>query len=57
MLIRPISVTFFFAIHLRYEYVQSNQWNTRDREKPSQQEQTFFPNTLLFFSAPLFVVY
>ena len=49
-----------FFLHgsvLFYEYVQSNQSNTRDRKKPSQQEQTFFCNALLFFSAHLFRVY
>ena len=35
---------------------KSNQWNTCDRKKPLQQEQTFF-NPLLFFSARLFLVF
>ena len=48
---------FFFTVLSFYEYVQSNRSNTRDREKPSQQEQTFFFNALLFFSARLFLVY
>ena len=30
MSIGPISVTFFFAVHSFYEYVQSNSSNTRD---------------------------
>ena len=41
MPIRPISVTVFFGVHLFYEYAQSNQSNTRNHKKPSQQEQTF----------------
>ena len=28
----PINVTFFYTVHLFYEYVQSNQSNTRDRK-------------------------
>ena len=41
MSIRSIRVTFFFTVHPFYEYVQSNQSNTRDPKKPSQ-AQTFF---------------
>ena len=41
MQIRRISVTFILTVHSFYECVQSNQSNTLDREKPSQQEQTF----------------
>ena len=32
MSIRPTSVTFFFSVYSRSEYVQSNQSNTRDRK-------------------------
>ena len=39
---------FFFTAHSRCEYVQSNQSNTRDRKKPSQQEQIFFQSSSLF---------
>ena len=51
MPIRPINVTFFFTVHSFYEYVQSNQSNTRDRRKRLQQEQTFFLQSSLFFCA------
>ena len=33
---------FFFSVHSRYKNVQSNQSNTRDRKKTSNQELTFF---------------
>ena len=42
MPIRPIRVIFFFSIHSHQKYVESNQSNTRDRKKTSQQGQTFF---------------
>ena len=38
LLTRPISVTFFFTAYSFQEYVQSNQSNTLNRIKPSQQE-------------------
>ena len=41
MLVRSVGVT-FFTVHSFYEYIQSNQSNTRDRKKYSQQEQLFF---------------
>ena len=51
MPIRPLSMTFFFIVHLFYKYVQSNQLNTRDRKKLSQQEETFFSLIIFSFSA------
>ena len=53
MPIHPISVTFFFTVHSFCEYVQSNQSNTRDRKKPSQEKQTFFSVLFSFFRASL----
>ena len=46
---RLFSIVFFFMVHLFYEYVQLYQLNTRDRKKPSQQEQTFFLQRSSFF--------
>ena len=57
MPIRTISMTFFFTVHSLYKYVQSNQSNTLDCKKPTQQEQIFFFNALPFYSARLFLVY
>ena len=37
-----IQYEFFFTGHSFHEYAQSNQSNTRERKKASQQEQTFF---------------
>ena len=57
MPIRTISMTFFFTVHSLYKCVQSNQSNTLDCKKPTQQEQIFFFNALPFYSARLFLVY
>ena len=53
--IRSISVTFFFHGPLFFKYVESNQSNTLDREKPSQQNQTIFLHcSSLFLRASVF---
>ena len=49
-------VCFFLHGSFFLKYVQSNPSNTCDRKKPLQQEQIFFFNALLFFSARLFLV-
>ena len=58
MPIRQISVTFFFTVHLCYEYVQSNQSNTRDRKKNFATRANIY--SMLFSFSPcssLFLVY
>ena len=57
MPIRPISVTFFFTVHLFYKYVQSSQSNTRSRKKTFTTRANFFFNAHFFFSTGLFLDY
>ena len=46
----------FAFLHISFfEHVESNQSNTRDHKKPSQQEQPFFPqSSFLFLRASVF---
>ena len=46
-----LTVFFFLTILLFFEYVESNQSNTRDCKKSSQQEQPFFVQSSLFLRA------